>query len=75
MNVLRYVLQGHVVLPPDGLESVNNLIKFWARGREWLPTRSDNLGCISCPRVIVRDLRSSVILCGQNEEMSQVKLK
>jgi len=62
--VRRCVLQRYVVLLPDDPEPGNNFGKLRARRGLLSPAHSDYLGDLLSPLVIVRDIRSLVLLCG-----------
>jgi hypothetical protein len=63
LDVRGCVVQGDVMIPPDGFEIVNDLGKLRARSGLSLPTLSNDLSEVLRPWVTVRDFWPSVILC------------
>ena len=62
LKVWGYVLQRYFVFLPNGLKNVDDFGKSRAGSRFRLPTLSNDLGELFRPRVIVLNLRSSVLL-------------
>jgi len=56
------MLQGYTVFLPDGFQSDNNLGELRPGSRLQIPTQSNDLSELPCPRVMVRDIRSSILL-------------